>query len=237
MIAKLDEHLRGSTTWRVFHQTIKNWLKDGDAMKHPSLDNYMMMMMVGQQEQMEKALKNQDKLGWNYALCGYLLSTSWVDLEHYTNRHPHNGIWQTWICTIIKSLWQFNKTMWTHQNSVLHSTIVPLCEHKESAVNSKIRYLFNQQHDFAVLDQVIFDTPLEVRLDRPLRSKKHWIRLAQRYHPSTYTQKTGKQHLITTFFPRLSKTSKTTQANLSNHQETTIKNKTQEERALHKVHE
>jgi len=43
-IAKLDE--RGSTTWRVFHQAIKNWLKDGDAMKHPCLDNYM--MMVGQ---------------------------------------------------------------------------------------------------------------------------------------------------------------------------------------------
>ena len=162
--------------------------------------------MVGQRQQLEHALKNQDKIGWNYALHGYL-STSWVDSEHYVNRQPHNGIRQTtWLRTIIKTLWRFNKTMWTHRNSVLHSTVVPLRELKESAVNSKIRSLYDQQHDFAVLDQVIFDTPLEVRLDRPLRSKKHWIRLAQRYHPSTYSRKTGKQHLITTFFPRLSKT-------------------------------
>jgi hypothetical protein len=61
---------------------------------------------------------------------------------------------------------------------------------------------------FSVLDHVIFDTPLEVMLERPLRSKKHWIRLAQRYHPSTNSQKTGKQHLITTFFTRLVKIQK-----------------------------
>ena len=93
--------------------------------------------------------------------------------------------------------------MWTHRNSILHSTEIPLRELRESSVNSHICSLYDQQQDFAVLDQVIFDTPLDVLLQRPLRSKKHWIRLAQRYHPSTHDRKTGNQLLITSFFPPL----------------------------------
>jgi hypothetical protein len=194
---KLD--VRGTTTWKVFHQAVQNWLLDGDAMKHPCLDNYI--LMPGHRVLLTTALKNQDKIGWNYALRGYL-STSWVEAEYHINRAAHDDIRKKWLRKIIKVLWSFNKTMWTHRNSVLHSTTVPLRELKESAVNTKIRTLFEQQPDFAVLDQVLFDTPLEVMLSRPLQAKKHWIRLVQRYHPSTYSRKTGKQHRITAFFPR-----------------------------------
>ena len=93
--------------------------------------------------------------------------------------------------------------MWTHRNSVLHAKSIPLKDLTESGVNSQIRSFYEQKQDFAVLDQVIFDTPLEVMITRPLRSKKHWVCLAQRYHPSTYDRKTGKQYLITSFFPML----------------------------------
>jgi len=195
-ISKLDK--RGSTTWRVLHQGIKNWLKDGEKMKTPSLDHYM--MLPGQRILLETALTNQEKIGWHYALRGYL-STSWVDSEHIVNQQPHDGIRQTWLRTIIKNIWKFGKTMWTHRNSVLHSKTTPQKDLTESGVNAQIRSLYEQQHDFAALDQVIFDTPLEVMLTRPIRSKKHWVCLAQRYHPSTYDRKTGKQNLITSFFP------------------------------------
>jgi hypothetical protein len=153
-------------------------------MQYPCLDDYM--MMAGHCELLETALKNQEKIGLNYAIRGYL-STSWVDSEQYVNCQPHDGIQQTWLHTIIKTFWWFNKTMETHQNSVLHSTTIPLQELKGSAVNSQIRSLFKQQQDFSVLDHVIFDTPLEVLLERPLRSKKRWICLAQRYHPSIHS--------------------------------------------------
>jgi hypothetical protein len=43
------------------------------------------MLMSGQHTLLETALKNQDKIGWNYALQGYL-STSWVDTV-LTNNH------------------------------------------------------------------------------------------------------------------------------------------------------
>jgi hypothetical protein len=87
-------------------------------MQYPCLDDYM--MMAGHCELLETALKNQEKIGLNYAIRGYL-STSWVDSEQYVNCQPHDGIQQTWLHTIIKTFWWFNKTMETHQNSVLHS--------------------------------------------------------------------------------------------------------------------
>ena len=100
--------------------------------------------------------------------------------------------------------------MWTHRNSVLHSKATPQKDLTESGVTAQIRSLYEQQHDFAALDQVIFDTPLVVMLTRPIQSKKHWVCLAQRYHPLTYDCKTGKQNLITSFFPRLASRYKAT---------------------------
>jgi hypothetical protein len=84
------------------------------------------------------------------------------------------------------------------------------------------------------LDQVIFDTPLDIMLERPLCSKKHWIGLAQQYHPSTYDRKTGKLHLIvTSFFPRQVSGQKTTKANSPHYKKPTKTHTTPEETALH----
>jgi hypothetical protein len=188
-----------SVTLKVLHEGLSNWLKDGDKMSHPCLDKYY-DMRPGLRTLIETALKNQDIIGWKYAMRGYF-STSWVDAETYAKDGASpDYIRQTWLQKIIKTLWVFNKAMWTNRNSILHSNSIPLRELRESAVDSKIRHLYEQQHDFAVTDHTLFDTPLEVRLTSPLRSKKHWIRLAQRYHPSTHDRKTGKQLLISSFF-------------------------------------
>jgi hypothetical protein len=107
----------------------------------------------------ETALQNQAIIGWNYAMRGYF-STSWVDAEQYAkDGSSTEHIRQTWLKPIIKVLWVFNKAMWTNRNSILHSTSVPLRELRESAVNSQIRHLYEQQHDFAVTDHILFDTP------------------------------------------------------------------------------
>jgi hypothetical protein len=78
-------------------------------------------------------------------------------------QHQTVSVRQSWLRAIIKAIWVFNKTMWTHRNSILHSTEIPLCELRKSTVNTHICSLYDQQQDFAVLDQVIFDTPLAGR--------------------------------------------------------------------------
>jgi hypothetical protein len=124
---------------------------------------------------------------------GYF-STSWVDAEHHFRSGPTNvQIRQSWLKRIIQTVWVFDKAMWIHRNSILHSTLVPLRDLRESAVDAQIQNLYAQQHDFAVSDHILFDTSLEVRLQCPLGSKKHWIRLAKRYHASTHDRKTGRQ--------------------------------------------
>jgi hypothetical protein len=103
--------------------------------------------------------------------------------------------------------------------------------HREWRELSKNSF-YEQKQDFAVLDQVIFDTPLEVMITRPLRSKKHWVCLAQKYHPSTYDRKTGKQYLITSFFPKLTSKHKSQEANLKPHTKTTKTHQTKEKTAF-----
>ena len=86
----------------------------------------------------------KDKIGWKYAMRGYL-STSWVDMECYgKSGATPDSVRQNWLRPIIKAIWAFNKTMWTHQNSILHSTTIPLRELRESSVNSQIQSLYNQ---------------------------------------------------------------------------------------------
>jgi hypothetical protein len=99
----------GSTTWKVLHQALCNWLKFGDKMQHPCLDGYF--LKAGQQPLLETALQNQDKIGWDYAMRGYL-STSWVDSEYY-GKHgaTPDSVRQSWLQAIIKAIWVFNKTM------------------------------------------------------------------------------------------------------------------------------
>jgi hypothetical protein len=183
---------------KVLYAALSNWIKDGDAMTHPCLDRYD--MRPGLRQLLQRALHNQEKIGWKYAMRGYF-STSWVDAEHHFRSGPTNEqIRQSWLKRIIQTVWVFDKAMWIHRNSILHSTSVPLRDLRESAVDAQIRNLYAQKHDFAVSDHILFDTSLEVRLQCPLRSKKHWIRLAKRYHETTHDRKTGRQPLISSYF-------------------------------------
>ena len=78
-LSSISKKLR-STTWDVLYKALCNWLKFGDQMKHPCLDR--MFLKAGQRTLIETAIKKQDKIGWKYAMRGYL-STSWVDMECY----------------------------------------------------------------------------------------------------------------------------------------------------------
>ena len=136
-LSSISKKLR-STTWDVLYKALCNWLKLGDQMQHPCLDR--MFLKAGQRTLIETALQKQDKIGWKHAMRGYL-STSWVDMECYgKSGATPDSVRQNWLQPIIKAIWAFfNKTLWTQQNSILHSTTIPLRELRESSVNSQIQ--------------------------------------------------------------------------------------------------
>ena len=99
-------------------------------------------------------------------------------------------------------MWHFTHTMWTHRNTILHGKEETAKAISESSVDQRIKQHYAEQLEYAVSDQIIFDLPLIIRLKRPLRSKKHWLVLAGRYHPTTRARKMGNQPVITRFFDK-----------------------------------
>ena len=67
---------------------------------------------------------------------------------------------QTWLQNIIKALWHFTHTMWTHQNTILHGKEEMAKAISESSVDQQIKQHYAEQLEYAVSDQIIFDLPL-----------------------------------------------------------------------------
>ena len=114
--------------------------------------------------------------------------------SQYSMRH-------SWLTKVIKAIWTFTDTMWTHRNSILHGKEIQAKTIRESSVNQQIVNFYGAQADFASTDRVIFDLPLHARLSLSFRSKKHWLVLANRYFSNTKDRSTGQQPLLTSFFP------------------------------------
>lgn len=195
-------HGNGSVTWDILYQGILNWLQYGDEM--PSMDLTCYKLHLDQHSMILQALSEQQTIGWAYACRGYL-STKWVE-AHSFGKPPDSlfSLRHTWLKQILKALWSFTDTMWAHRNKILHGQEESAKIIRESTVDQRICDRYAEQMEYATSDQVLFDLPLEHRLLRPLRTKKHWLVLAARYHPTTRTRREGTQRGLTQFFTKLS---------------------------------
>lgn len=187
-----------SLTWDILYQGIRLWLHYGDQM--PQIDLTAYKLHHDHRQLILRALKEQHLIGWQYACRGYL-STTWVAAQSFGHTPDSSTrIRHTWLRPIIKAIWCFTDTMWAHRNLILHGKEASAKMIRESAVDQQIRTHYADQMEYALVDQVIFDLPLDDRLRRPIRSKKHWLVLAMRYHPTTRQRQMGNQPLMTTFF-------------------------------------
>ena len=88
--------------------------------------------------------------------------------SQYSMRH-------SWLTKVIKAIWTFTDTMWTHRNSILHGKENQAKTIRESSVNQQIVNFNGAQADITSTDRVIFDLPLDARLSLSFWSKKHWL--------------------------------------------------------------
>ena len=79
----------------------------------------------------------------------------------------------------------FLTTQWEERNRILHSDTTTSEEIRESSINSKIRNLYDIQDTFARSDHYLFRLPLDERLLQTQSTKKQWISIVARYHPTT----------------------------------------------------
>jgi hypothetical protein len=108
----------------------------------------------------------------------------------------------TWGKQIVLALWHFHQQMWNHRNEILHKNTEVSIQIRTSPLDATITEMYTRSHEFAAIDRAMFDTPLELRLQHSIQSKKSWLTLIQRYSETTKKRKVGDQLLVTRYISK-----------------------------------
>jgi hypothetical protein len=127
-----------------------------------------------QRELLQKAIADQERIGWHLAMRGYL-SNYWR-FAVYANRHlaEDNDKRESWVRKTIMLLWDFAHAMWEHRNDVLHDTYTQLevsRAMRDAEINDVITKLYEKVDTYSAEDRWYFDVPLAIQLRKPLRSR------------------------------------------------------------------
>jgi hypothetical protein len=128
-------------TQEVFTKCVRSWLESPETI---ILD--VSSVHESQCELIQKAIADQDQIGWHTAMQGYL-SKHWrlaISVNHHLEENNDKG--EVWVHKTVVLLWDFAHEMWDHQNSVLHNTKLKASHAMRYAeINHVITKLFTQQ--------------------------------------------------------------------------------------------
>jgi hypothetical protein len=125
-----------------------------------------------QHELLQKAIADQEEIGWHLAIRGYL-SKYWglaVCANHHLEANNDKG--EVWVQKTLLQLRDFCSEMWEHQNAVLHNMQLESSRKmREAEINYAITKMYEQVDTYSAEDWWNFDIPLATRLCKPLRSR------------------------------------------------------------------
>ena len=129
-----------------------------------------------QRELLDKALAEQEQIGWHLAMRGYL-SRHWaLAIAANPRSKEDNDRGETWTRKTILQLWEFSREMWEHRNSILHDSQLEASRKiRDAQINDEITKLYANIDNYDVADRWYFELPLALRLRRPLRSRRRWL--------------------------------------------------------------
>jgi hypothetical protein len=114
-------------------------------------------------ELIQKAIADQEQIGWHMAMRGYL-SKHWrlaVSAKHHLEENNDKG--KVWVHKTVMLLWDFAHNMWEHQNSVLHDTKLEASHVlHEAEINDVITKLYKKVDTYSTEDQWYFNVPLAI---------------------------------------------------------------------------
>jgi hypothetical protein len=156
---------------QVFTSCVKSWLE--------TLETSMLNVCRIPDSQwalLEKAMAEQDQIGWHLAMWGYL-SQHWVLAIAANSRlKEDSNKGDIWARKTTLQLWEFSWEMWDHRNSILHDTQLessPKICHAQ--INKEITKLYAGLDTYKIADHWYFDMPLALWLQKPLRSCRWWL--------------------------------------------------------------
>jgi hypothetical protein len=170
---------------QVFVKCFRSWLENSET---PTPD--VSSVHAEQRDLLNKALQEQEAIGWDLGIRGYL-SRHWVlavaanpNIQDARDKDgkPINPMdtARTWARQVLLHLWDFAFEMWDHRNKVLHDRQLESSRAiRDEEVNDAITKLYGQVDSFAAEDRWYFEMPLALHLRKPLRSRKRWLTLAR----------------------------------------------------------
>ena len=184
-------HVQQTFTW-----CLKSWLLSSET---PQPD--VSQVTESQRELLDKALEEQEKIGWHLAMRGYL-SKYWLKAVMVNPRTAQfKGKGKNWSRKAILLLWTFAADMWEHRNAVLHNhELEESRKIRDADINDEIKKLYAQVESYAAKDRWYFEMPLVLRLRKPLRSRRRWLVNARMLAAKSNDRINIGQTPLTTFF-------------------------------------
>ena len=157
---------------QLFVKCIEQWLA------HPETPITLDISHIPDKQHalVETALEEQELIGWNLGMRGYL-SRHWamaVSAKPKITKSDKETVelGRDWSRKVILQLWEFGGQMWKHRNSILHDPKIDDSRQMKSvAVNAAIIKLYAEVDTYAAEDCWYFEMPLAFRLCKLLRSR------------------------------------------------------------------
>ena len=127
-------------------------------------------------ENINNALRQQSKIGWNNLLQGFF-ATEWLDcIQHQLHTIKSRKSAVVALSLLQKRLWKVAFKLWEHRNSFKHDTKMRLCNHDHTSLQDEIIKEWRTGKDlmharFAyLLDGTIADI-----FCKSIHAKKQWL--------------------------------------------------------------
>ena len=155
-----------------------------------------------QWELLDKALAEQEQIGWHLAMWGYLSQHWALAIAANPCSKEDNDRGKIWTRKMILQLWEFSREMWEHHNLILHDSQLE-ASHKiwDAQINDEITKLYANIDNYDVANRWYFELPLALRLCRPLQLQRRWLMNAQILVNKSATHAMLGQTNLTTYFP------------------------------------
>ncbi len=150
-----------------------------------------------------KGISDQDALGWDAAMKGYL-SIEWRNMASMgTNdqAQSHEGRGMQSIRKVLMACFLFSQSMWKARNHVLHGTNENSIQEIRQTEMSEIIELHGNPEFVLAGDRHYCTQPLEALLTRAPSTRRRWLR-HMRQSRIKFTTQGDRQTMITRFFCR-----------------------------------
>ena len=150
---------------------------------------------------LKKALDDQNTIGWNNALKGYL-SIEWkqlLALALYNNETQQEGRGPHHIKLILKAIFKTTRALWLSRNGALHGEQTVSMDRIRSAETAEITEYHQQTDAILIGDRHYCNQPLEILLKKNPTTRRRWLRY-MRMARHRFIENSRGQTRITSFF-------------------------------------